>query len=234
MWGKVAGIAVAGASFAGLHAIAPWSQLYGTSFNGSARGTRVLALTYDDGPNDPYTPRLLDVLAKHGARATFFLVGQFVEARPRIARAVVEAGHAIGNHTYSHPHLIFLSPSRLRDELERATRAIEDATGITPKLFRPPFGWRLPGTFSIVREYGMTPVMWRVICFDWSARSCESIVRKAVSKIKGGDVILLHDGGHRKLGTDRSFSVQATDEILRRYKGEGYEFVTVPQMMAAG
>ena len=233
MVGTLAGIAAvaAGATFAGLHTMVPWSQRYGANFNGAPPGTRTLALTYDDGPNDPYTAQLLEVLEKHGVKATFFLLGQFVSERPELARAVAEAGHAIGSHGYTHQNLIFLSPAQLRQQLESASRAIEAATGLRPKLFRPPFGGRRPGTFSMVRSYGMVPVLWRVSCADWSAKSPASIVERAVSQIKGGDVILLHDGGHLKIGTDRSHSVRATDEIVRRYKGEGYEFVTVPQMM---
>jgi peptidoglycan/xylan/chitin deacetylase (PgdA/CDA1 family) len=233
MVGTLAGIAAvaAGATFAGLHTMVPWSQLYGANFNGAPPGTRTLALTFDDGPNDPYTAQLLEVLDRHGVKATFFLLGQFVTERPELARAVAEAAHAIGSHCYTHQNLIFLSPTQLRQQIEKASRAIESATGVRPKLFRPPFGGRRPGTFSMVREYGMVPVMWRVSCQDWSATSHESIVEHAVSRIKGGDVILLHDGGHLRIGTDRSRSVRATDEIVRRYKGEGYKFLTVPQMM---
>jgi peptidoglycan/xylan/chitin deacetylase (PgdA/CDA1 family) len=209
----------------------PWSQLYGANFNGAPPGTRTLALTFDDGPNDPYTAQLLEVLDRHGVKATFFLLGQFVSQRPELARAVAEAGHAIGCHAYSHKNLIFLTPAQLRDELARTLQVIEAATGVRPKLFRPPFGGRRPGTFSVVRQYGMTPVLWRVTCNDWSATSYESIVERAVAHIKGGDVILLHDGGHLRMGVDRSHSIRATDEIIRRYQGEGYEFVTVPQMM---
>jgi len=236
MVGTLAGIAAvaAGATFAGLHTMVPWSQLYGANFNGAPPGTRTLALTYDDGPNHPYTGQLLDVLEKHGVKATFFLLGQFVSERPDLARAVAQAGHAIGSHCYTHQNLIFLSATQLRQQLERASRAIEAATGVHPKLFRPPFGGRRPGTFSVVREFGMIPIMWRVTCNDWSAKSYESIVKRAASQIKGGDVILLHDGGHLRLGTDRSHSVRATDEIVRRYRGEGYQFVTVPQMMVGG
>jgi peptidoglycan/xylan/chitin deacetylase (PgdA/CDA1 family) len=233
MVGTLAGIATvaAGATFAGLHTMAPWSQLYGANFNGAPPGTRTLALTYDDGPNDPYTVQLLKVLEKHGVKATFFLLGQFVSARPELARAVAEAGHVIGSHCYTHRNPIFLSPAQLRQQLEQASRAIEAATGLRPKLFRPPFGGRRPGTFSVAREYGMAPVMWRVSCSDWSATSHASIVERAVTQIKGGEVILLHDGGHLRMGIDRSHSVRATDEIVRRYQGEGFEFVTVPEMM---
>jgi len=233
MIGTLAGIgAVAvGASFAGLHTMVPWSQLYGANFNGEALPSRRLALTYDDGPNDPHTLHLLDVLARHEVKATFFMVGQFVRQRPQIARAVAEAGHAIGNHTYTHPNLIFVSKSNLRRQLEDTTKAIEDATGQTPKLFRPPFGGRRPGTFAIAREYGMMPVMWRVTCFDWSAKSNETIERHANRQIKGGDVILLHDGGHLAMGADRSYTVRATDNLIAKYKESGYEFVSVPEMM---
>ena len=233
MLGALAGIAAvaAGATFAGLHSMLPGSQLYGASFNGAPAGTRSLALTYDDGPNDPYTGQLLEVLERHGVKATFFLLGQFVSARPELARAVVEAGQAIGSHGYNHHNLIFLSPTQLRQQLERASQAIEAATGLRPKLFRPPFGGRRPGTFAVAREFGMVPVMWRISCHDWSAHSAASIVQSAMSQIRGGEVILLHDGGHLKIGTDRSHSVRATDEIVRRCQGEGYEFVTVTEMM---
>jgi peptidoglycan/xylan/chitin deacetylase (PgdA/CDA1 family) len=234
MLGALAGIAAAaaGATFAGLHSMVPRSQLYGANFNGAPPGTRTLALTYDDGPNDPYTGQLLEVLNKHGVKATFFLLGQFVSARPELARAVVEAGHAVGSHGYTHRNLIFVSSAELRRQLERASQVIEAATGVRPKLFRPPFGGRRPGTFSAVREFGMVPVMWRVTCYDWSARSHQSIVARAVSGIRGGDVILLHDGGHLKMGTDRSHTVRATGELVHRYQDDGYRFVTVPEMMA--
>ncbi len=227
------GAAAAVASLAGLHTMAPWSQLYGSNFNGLPPGTRQLALTYDDGPNDPYTPQLMEVLARHDVRATFFLVGEFVKQRPQVVRDLVASGHAIGNHTYSHPNLIFVSQPELRRQLEQTNAAIADACGEKPDLFRPPFGGRRPGTFSTAREYGMTPVMWRVTCYDWSATSNLSIEQKAERQIRGGEVILLHDGGHLNTGTDRSHTIKATDNLIRRYKGEGYEFATVPQMLKA-
>src|SRR5579871_5401680 len=128
-----AGTLVAAACAAGYQSMAPTGQWYGRTFTGLPRGTQQIALTYDDGPNDPHTLRLLEVLARHSAKATFFLIGTFVEQRPDIVREVVEAGQAIGNHTFTHPNLIFESGGKTRSQLERCTRAIEDAVGQTPR-----------------------------------------------------------------------------------------------------
>ena len=227
----IAAGSVAAITYSGYSAMAPTSQLYGRTFVRSAN-PRQLALTYDDGPNDPHTLQLLDVLAKHEVRATFFLIGRYVQQRPQIARAVVAAGHAIGNHTFTHPNLIFCSEMQTRIQLEECTRAIEDATSQTPKLFRSPFGGRRPSTLRIVRELGLTPVMWNVTGFDWDAHSSEAVERKVSEQVRGGDVILLHDGSHRGLGMDRSHTVAATDNLLRRYKAEGRQFVSISEMLA--
>jgi peptidoglycan/xylan/chitin deacetylase (PgdA/CDA1 family) len=220
----------AAVTFAGYSAMAPTSQLYGRTL---VRGTnlRQLALTFDDGPNDPHTLRLLEVLAKHEVRATFFMIGRYVQQRPQIAREVAQAGHALGNHTFTHPNLIFCSAMQTRIQLQECTRAIEDTVGQTPKLFRPPFGGRRPSTFRIARELGLAPVMWNVTGFDWSAHSSEAVEKKVSKQIRGADVILLHDGSHSQLGTDRSHTVAATDRLLTRYKAEGYEFVTIPEIV---
>jgi peptidoglycan-N-acetylglucosamine deacetylase len=223
--------AAALASIAGYHTMGPTSQLYGRNFTGLPRGSRQLALTYDDGPNDPHTGHLLDVLAKYNVRATFFLIGRYVVQRPDLVRLHVEFGNALGNHTWDHPNLIFSTGPSLREQLGRTSKAIEDATGQAPKLFRPPFGGRRPGVFQTARAMGMTPIMWNVTCYDWNAKSSETIEAHAHRQIKGGNVILLHDGGHLAFGADRSHTVTATDNLIRKYKDEGYEFVTVPEML---
>jgi len=226
------GLGLAGAAvFAGYHTMSPTSQLYGRTFVGLQPGSRVLALTYDDGPNDPDTWRTLEVLERHAVKATFFLIGQFVQQKPEIARALVAAGHAIGNHTWSHPNLIFTPKAEVRRQLELGRQAILDATGMKPTLFRPPFGGRRPATLRTARDLGLVPVMWNVTCYDWKAKSAEKIVARAERQIRGGDVILLHDGAHVRMGANRSRTVEASDRILTRYKAEGYEFVTVPEMM---
>ena len=224
-----AGAVAAGA--AAYQAMAPTAQWFGRTFTGLPRGSKQLALTYDDGPNDPHTLRLLEVLTKHGARATFFLIGRFVERRPDIARAIVQQGHAVGNHTWSHPRLIFRGTTQTRLQLERCQRAIESATGVAPCLFRPPFGGRRPGTLGIARSLGLEPIMWNVAGRDWNAPRAGSIAHRVSRRIRGGDVILLHDGGHRGMGADRAQTVLATEALLTRWQAEGYEFVSVPEMM---
>ncbi len=220
----------AAAAAAAYQSMAPTAQWYGRTFARGARGSKQIALTYDDGPNDPYTLKLLEVLAKHDVRATFFMIGRFVQQRPDIVRAVAQGGHAIGNHTFTHPLLIFKSEAETRAELVDCQQALHDAIGKPAKLFRPPFGGRRPATLRIARSLGLEPVMWNVTGYDWNAPPAPVIEKKVASQMRGGDVILLHDGSHRAMGADRAQTVIATDNLIQRYRDQGYEFVTVEEM----
>jgi peptidoglycan/xylan/chitin deacetylase (PgdA/CDA1 family) len=211
--------------------MAPTGQWYGRTFTSLTRGTKQLALTYDDGPNDPHTLRLLEVLAKHNVRATFFLIGRYVQQRPEIVREVVKAGHVIGNHTFMHPLLTFKSSAEARKELTDCRSAIQDAVGKHSNLFRPPFGGRRPAVLRIARELGLEPIMWNVTGYDWNAPPAVVIEKKVSSQMRGGDVILLHDGGHKQMAADRSQTVLATDHLITRYKSEDYDFLTIQQML---
>jgi peptidoglycan/xylan/chitin deacetylase (PgdA/CDA1 family) len=212
--------------------MAPSGQWYGSTFRGAKPPSRKIALTYDDGPNDPYTPQLLEVLNKHGVRATFFLIGRFVVQRPRIVRDLVAAGNVVGNHTFTHPQLIFETSVQVRAQLSACDQAITDAVGEHSNLFRPPYGGRRPAVLRIARELAMEPVMWSAIGYDWlEATTPERIEHNVAKSIRGGGVIVLHDGSHKQLGTDRSKTVAATDRLITRYKAEGYEFVTIPELM---
>jgi peptidoglycan/xylan/chitin deacetylase (PgdA/CDA1 family) len=224
--------AAAATSAAGYQSMAPTGQWYGRTFAGGVRGSRQIALTYDDGPNDPHTLKLLDVLAKHSVRATFFMIGRFVQQRADVARAVAQAGHVVGNHTFAHPLLIFKSAAETRRQLLDCHQALGDAIGEHSNLFRPPWGGRRPATLRIARELGLQTVMWNVTGYDWTAPTAAVIEKKVVRQMRGGDVILLHDGGHRAMGADRAQTVIATENLIRRYLDQGYEFVTVEEMLA--
>jgi len=226
-----AAVLAAAAAAAGYQSTAPTGQWYGRTFTGLKPGTKQLALTYDDGPNDPHTVRLLEVLAKHGVNATFFLIGRYVKQRPDIARELLRSGHVIGNHTFTHPRLIFKSANQVKEEILQCHQAITEAVGEHSNLFRPPFGGRRPITLRVVRGLGLQPVMWNTSGHDWDATSAEHIERKVTRGVHGGNVILLHDGSHHAFGTDRSRTVIATDHLSARHKSEGYEFLTVPEMM---
>ena len=228
----LAGVAASAAALsAGYQSMAPTGQWYGRTFTSLARGSRQLALTFDDGPNDPHTLQLLEVLARHNVRATFFLIGRYVQQRPDIVREIVQARHIIGNHTFTHPLLTFKSSADVRKELTDCRAAIQDAVGEHSNLFRPPFGGRRPAVLRIARQLGLEPVMWNVTGYDWSAPPAPVIEKKVSRQIRGGDVILLHDGGHKQMGADRSQTVLATDYLITRYKSEGYNFLTIQHML---
>lgn len=231
-------IAIAGATAclaAGGYAYAamwPTSQIFGRAIIGGPDSSE-FALTYDDGPNDPYTMQLLDVLAEHNVRATFFLIGRFVRQRPDIVRAIHAAGHLIGNHTMTHPVLLFQSPRRVRKELAGCNAAIEDAIGAPVKYFRPPHGARRSDVLRTASELGLTPVLWNVMGYDWKPTTPEKVLAnldKGIQKNQqrhAGSNLLLHDGGQAGIGQDRSHSVVATAALLKRSVGKSIRFVTV-------
>jgi peptidoglycan-N-acetylglucosamine deacetylase len=222
--------AASAASATGYQSMAPTGQWFGHTLASGTGGSKQIALTYDDGPNDPHTLKLLAVLAQHNVQATFFMIGRYVQQRPDIARAVAQAGHVIGNHTFTHPLLTFKSASQTRGELVDCRKALQDAIGEHSNLFRPPFGGRRPATLRIARQLGLEPIMWNVTGYDWNAPPAAVIENKVVRQIRGGDVILLHDGGHRALGADRSQTVIATENLIRQYRDQGWKFVTVDEM----
>jgi peptidoglycan-N-acetylglucosamine deacetylase len=210
----------------------PTSQLFGSTIVAGSDIQQV-ALTIDDGPNDPYTQQLLDLLDYHHVRATFFLIGSFVRRRPDIARAIRQRGHLLGNHTMTHPSLLWQRPTRVREELAVCSAVIEDATGEAVKWFRPPFGARRPDVLRTAAELGLTPVMWNVTAHDWDATDYEALTVRVQSAIyrnqsrHRGSNILLHDGGHRQLGTDRSITLTATWLLLEAWAGSNLRTVTV-------
>ena len=214
-------------AWAALH---PQSQLFGRTLI-AGRDPNEIALTYDDGPNDAATLELLEVLARHNIRATFFMIGRFVRQRPEIARAVHAAGHLVGNHTMTHPWLAWQSERVIRGELLGCNQALEDALGTPIRYLRPPHGARRPAVLRIAREIGLTIVQWNVMGNDWAPIGTDGVFRKLQRGIEAaqdhsrGANILLHDGYDRHMGADRSATVQATDRLLTQFTS--HRFITV-------
>jgi peptidoglycan/xylan/chitin deacetylase (PgdA/CDA1 family) len=171
-----AGLLAGGCTYAALSA---QSQLFGKVLIAS-RNPNEIALTYDDGPNDIVTERLLDVLAQHNVRASFFLIGRYVRQRPQIARAIASGGHLIGNHTMTHPWLAWQSYARIRQELTECNSLLEDTLGIPIRYFRAPHGARRPAVLSIARSLGLTPVQWNILPKDWEPIGAEEITARTV------------------------------------------------------
>jgi peptidoglycan-N-acetylglucosamine deacetylase len=211
-----AGLIVGGCAYA---ARWPTSQIFGPTLI-AGNDPNEIALTYDDGPNGAYTERLLDLLAVYKVRATFFMVGNFVRQNVALARRVAEAGHMVANHTMTHPPLFWQSATRIRQELADTTKVLEDATGKSVNFFRPPFGSRRPVVLRIARELGLTPVMWNITAHDWDAVDADPLAAKIHrgiqrnQELKRGSNLLLHDGGHRHVGVDRSVTLTATKILL--------------------
>jgi peptidoglycan/xylan/chitin deacetylase (PgdA/CDA1 family) len=227
-------------AYGGLHS---QSQLFGPTLR-HTRSAKQFALTFDDGPNPAATPRLLDLLDRHKVRATFFLIGSYVRACPELARETAARGHQICNHTETHPNLFWVSPVRLRQELENCQAAIAEVIGQTPRWMRPPFGARSPFLDGIARKMGFRAVvMWTQMPGDWKPKPAEWLIAKmrpVMAHIEhrgsdakqGGDILVLHDGDHRFLNADRNRTLQALEYWLPRWRDAGLEFVTIEDVAA--
>jgi peptidoglycan-N-acetylglucosamine deacetylase len=210
-------------------AVAPSAQLFGPTVRRTG-DRQTIALTFDDGPNPSVTPSLLDLLGRRNVRATFFVIGGRVRAVPELAREIANRGHAIGNHTDTHPALTFKSSKAIADELDRCDEAIRSVTGAKPRWMRPPFGFRGPQLGSVVRQRGGSGVvMWSAWAADWKPQPAEPVIRR-LRRAEGGDIVLLHDGDHRVLNGDRRHTVAALEYWLPRWQDSGIRFVTLDEI----
>ncbi len=219
----------------------PASQLFGATLVSGPATRHVVALTFDDGPNPPYTNGILAVLERERVHATFFVVGRAVAAYPAVVRREVRDGDAIGNHTWDHAHLLVLGAAQIARSLERTDAAIEKAAGTRTTLMRPPFGARDWFVLAQARRLGYTPVMWSVpLAGDWENPPPRIIAERILRYVRNGSIIVLHDGnqgiicGHGAAEPrlcDRTGSVAATQIIVDALKRRGYGFVTVPELI---
>lgn len=230
-WSIILPSVAAGAGLCAWGAMHPAAQLFGPTVRRTGRDS-ALAVTFDDGPNPAVTPRLLDLLDQYQVRATFFLIGKHVRACPELASEIASRGHTIGNHTDTHPNLVWLSRPRIKDELDRCQEAIERATGRRTACMRPPYGFRGPFLDSALRQAGLSQVvMWSVSAYDWVPQPSERVVER-LRRVRGRDIVLLHDGAPHALGGDRHHTVAALEFWLPRWKGAGLDFVTLDRIVA--
>ncbi|MGA2351259.1 MAG: polysaccharide deacetylase family protein [Terracidiphilus sp.] len=221
-------LAAGGCAYA---AMWPTSQIFGPTLIAPSRPGE-LALTFDDGPNPAWTPRLLDLLAAHNLHATFFIVGSRAQAEPALVRNILDAGHLIGNHSWSHPNLALASARRIYDELSRTSQTLSQIAGAPIRFFRPPFGARRPEVLRSARRLGLTPVLWNAMTSDWKDPSADAIANQLIHKIDGlqrkGQAanIVLHDGSHADPAADRAPSTSAAAQLIARYQPT-HKFVTI-------
>ncbi len=200
----------------------PASRIFGRTLIAPPRPGDI-ALTFDDGPNPAWTPQLLELLARHGVKATFFLIGKYAAEEPVLTGYIADSGHTIGNHSWSHPNLSRTSPAKVREELRRTKDTLEGIIAKPVRFFRPPYGARRPDVLRTARAMGMEPVLWNAMTNDWSEPSAEAIAERVVSKVeqaaRRGHAanIVLHDGGSRMLGANRGPSIEAAGMLLERY-----------------
>ena len=226
-------VAATAAAYKLIHSgLQPESQLFGPTLI-SGKDPNEWALTYDDGPNPRSTPELLDVLARHNARATFFMVGKFIRVEAELVRRVHAAGHLIGNHTMSHPFLATKPMSFVKREIQDCTHLLEDTLGAPILYFRAPYGARRPAILRFLRTRNLTPVQWNAQGNDWEPIGVPGILAhlepgltRARARHRGAN-ILLHDGFDEQQGYDRTDTVRATDALLERAKAENIRVVTV-------
>lgn len=209
-----------------------YSQVFGRFPYRNRQETRkVIALTFDDGPNEPYTSQIVDFLDAEGIKGTFFQVATAVQAYPELSKRIVSSGHVIGNHSYSHNFGTYFSQPSYRREIESSQAIFNSVIGRTPALFRPPWLFRTPLLLRTVRKLGLQPISG-VFCHDLEVLQvkAQTIAKTAVRRAKPGGILIFHDGYDGK-GAARGQTVEALKLTVKALKKEGYTFVTVSELL---
>ena len=190
---------------------------------------RVVALTFDDGPHPPYTNRLLDVLAKHNVKATFFMIGNRIEKYPETVHRIIAEGHQIGNHSYSHPVLGFQLPSRIRREIESTDSLLRQLGAADEIVFRAPMLTRFLPVAWVLAKADRAHISCNVWSWDWTTQNPDRIVQRVLRKTKPGSIIILHDGKAENAHANRAGTIRATDQIITKLKCKKYRFCTITE-----
>jgi peptidoglycan-N-acetylglucosamine deacetylase len=189
------------------------------------KSPKVIALTFDDGPNPPYTTEILDILKKNNIKSTFFVIGQNAKVYPEYLKRIVAEGHAIGNHTWHHWYH-HMSPQVAAYEIDNTNKVIQDVTGVKTNLFRPPGGHLTNGLASYAKNQKFGVIMWSSDSIDYRQPAVPSLLKNILRNSKSGGIVLMHDGGGKRGNT-----VKALPELIETYKKQGYSFVTVPELL---
>lgn len=205
------------------------STIFGSSVWRGPNSTPAIALSFDDGPSES-TPALLEILAKHQARATFFQCGTNVQRLPDIARAVAAAGHELGNHTHTHPRLYFKSAAFMEEEIGNAQSAIVETTGVAPRLFRAPYGVRWFGLRAAQRRFDLLGVMWTTIGQDWRL-SARAIADRLLEGAANGAIFCLHDGRTTQPQPDIQPTLDAVRSAIPLLLDRGFRLVTISELL---
>ena len=197
-------------------------------YNGPASEKQV-ALTFDDGPDMRYTPQILDILKKYHVKATFFVLGFRAKTHPDMVRRMVREGHAIGNHSWNHLDHVGLTPDKVRDQVVRADKVLYPLVGYHPDLFRPPYGKADPDTIRILSSMGYKVIDWSVDTRDWAGTPVPTMMSVIRKEVRPGGIILEHCAGNANV--DLSNTVEALPQVIQYLRGQGYQLVTVPELI---
>jgi peptidoglycan-N-acetylglucosamine deacetylase len=208
------------------------APLFGRIASRARPRTPAIAITFDDGPTEPYTSQILDVLRSFEARATFFVLGARATTAPLVLARAVEEGHEIGNHTWNHAALALRTPRFIRETIRRTSDLVQEATGIRPAVFRAPFGWRNPWVDGAARKEGCEPVAWSVGVNDTDRPGADVIAERAIAGLKDGAILLLHDGRSLDSQPDASQVVEALPRVLRAARDRSLRLLTVSELLA--
>lgn len=212
-------------------AINPRTQVYGPVVLHGPRTAKLVALTFDDGPNEPYTSEVLSVLDHYGVKATFFEVAENAQYYPVATQQVVDDGQVLANHSYDHSRLATAVDLGYQ-EIDRAQAVFLEIAGVEPALFRPPAGIHTPWQLRRANDEKIVTVNWDAEGMDWQkGATAQSISKRVLSETKPGSIILLHDGDELRHGSDRSQTVEALPTIIETLQARGYKFVTLPQLL---